>query len=275
MVLQRQQPLKIWGEAGPKEAVIINWPNDQPSMLYNAMIHPFVKLPIRGAIWYQGESNAGRAYEYREVFSNMIKDWRKQWQQDFPFIFVQLANFRQPVAEPEESEWAELREAQAVALQLPKTGMALAIDIGEADGIYPKNKQEVGRRLAISALHVAYGKDLVHSGPVYREMQLRGKDALLFFSHTGSGLKVKDKYGYLKGFTIAGADRKFYWAKARIEGNKVVVSSENVPWPVAVRYAWATNPDEANLYNAEGLPAVPFRTDDWPGITIDKKYKPQ
>lgn len=249
-------------------------PNNHPSLLYNAMIHPFTKLPIKGAIWYQGESNAGRAHEYRKLFPNMITDWRKQWGQEFPFFWVQLANFKAAKAEPGESDWAELREAQTLALKLPKTGTALAIDIGEADDIHPRNKQEVGRRLALSALKVAYGRALVYSGPVFESAVFGAEEVTLSFSNFGSGLTAKDKYGYLKGFSIAGSDKVFHWAKARIAGDKVIVHCPDVKTPVSVRYAWADNPDDANLYNIEGLPALPFRTDDWPGITVGKKYKP-
>ena len=248
-------------------------PNRHPSMLYNAMVHPFTKLPIRGVIWYQGESNASRAEEYRQLFANMITDWRQQWGQDFPFLWVQLANFRAPAPTPAPSDWAELREAQALALQLPKTGMATAIDIGEAGDIHPRNKQEVGRRLALAARQIAYGEDLVYSGPVYESADFTDNTVTVTFSNIGSGLMAKDKYGYLKGFAIAGPDQKFKWAQARIQGDKVVVSSPEVRQPVAVRYAWADNPDDANLYNKEGLPALPFRTDEWPGITANRKYK--
>lgn len=249
-------------------------PNSHPSMLYNAMVHPFTKLPIKGAIWYQGESNAGRAHEYRKLFPTMIEDWRQQWGQEFPFFWVQLANFKQPKADPVDSDWAELREAQSLALQLPKTGMATAIDIGEADDIHPRNKQEVGWRLALAARKVAYGEDLVHSGPTFQSAAFMEGKAMVTFAHTGTGLAAKDKYGYLKGFAVAGPDRQFHWARARILGDQVEVYSPEVKKITAVRYAWADNPEDANLYNKEGLPAVPFRTDEWPGLTVGKKYKP-
>ena len=247
-------------------------PNSFPTLLFNGMINPVTSFNIKGAIWYQGESNAGRAYQYREVFPALITDWRKQWGQgELPFFFVQLANFMAPVSDPVESGWAELREAQAMTLSLPATGMAVAIDIGEADDIHPLNKQDVGKRLALSALKVTYGRDIVHSGPVYDYMRVEGDGIRIGFTSTGSGLMSKDKYGYLKGFTIAGKDRKFHWARAIIENNDVVVYSDQVSNPVAVRYAWANNPDDANLCNNEGLPASPFRTDDWPGITFGVK----
>ncbi|MFW6290634.1 MAG: sialate O-acetylesterase, partial [Mariniphaga sp.] len=244
-------------------------PNSYPTLLFNAMIHPLLPYAIKGAIWYQGESNAGRAKQYQRVFPSLINDWRMHWNQgDFPFLFVSLANFGQPAREPGESNWAELREAQTKTLALPNTGMALAIDIGEADDIHPRNKQDVGKRLSLNALKIAYGKDVVHSGPMYSSVEIKDNRAVVTFSETGSGLKTEDKYGYLKGFTIAGDDRKFYWAKAEIiDEITVIVYSENVPKPVAVRYGWANNPDDVNLYNAEGLPANPFRTDNWPGIT--------
>ncbi len=233
-----------------------------PSGLYNAMIAPLIPLAMRGAIWYQGESNARpyRSFEYRRLFQTMIEDWRRAWDQPFPFLFVQLANFMQRKSEPEDSSWAELRESQSHALGLPNTGMAVIIDIGEADDIHPKNKQEVGRRLSLSARAIAYGEDLVYSGPVYGGVKLEGKQIRIRFGHTGRGLEAKG--GRLEGFAIAGKDRRFVWAEAMIEGNTVVVSSPQVPSPVAVRYAWADNPG-CNLYNRDGLPASPFRTDDW------------
>jgi len=247
-------------------------PNSNPTLLYNGMIHPFLNYSVLGAIWYQGESNAGRAYQYRTIFPLLITDWRDKWNNpDMPFFFVQLANFMQAEGQPEESEWAELREAQLMTLSLPNTGMAVIIDIGEADDIHPTNKQDVGLRLALSALHVAYDKEIVHSGPVFNEMIIDGPHAILEFDHLGSGLQVHDQYGYVKGFAMAGKDKKFYWAKGFIRDNKVILSCDNVKEPVAVRYGWANNPDDVNLYNIEGLPASPFRTDDWPGVTLGRK----
>ena len=243
-------------------------PQDFPTVLYNAMLQPLIPYGIRGAIWYQGESNAGRAYQYRSLFAEMIRDWRAQWDQgDFPFLFVQLANFMAPQTDPgEESAWAELREAQTMALDLPNTGMAVTIDIGEADDIHPRNKTDVGERLARWALANTYGKsDLVYSGPLYREMKQEGDSIRLLFDHAESGLMTPDG-APPKGFAIAGADSAFVWAEARIDGDAVVVSSPDVQRPVAVRYGWANNP-EANLYNAAGLPASPFRTDSWLGVT--------
>jgi sialate O-acetylesterase len=241
-----------------------------PAGLYNAMIAPLIPYGIQGAIWYQGESNAGRAYQYRKLFPAMIKNWREDWGQgDFPFLFVQLANFMAVKPEPGESAWAELREAQSMTLSLPNTGMAVIIDIGEAKDIHPKNKQDVGKRLASWALGRSYEKKPVYSGPIYKSMKAGGGKIALHFDHVGGGL-VADPNEPLKGFAVAGEDRKFVWADAEIDGDTVVVSSEDVSEPVAARYAWADNP-VCNLYNKEGLPASPFRTDDWPGVTVDKK----
>jgi len=241
-----------------------------PSGLYNGMIAPLIPYGICGAIWYQGESNAERAYQYQKLFPALIKNWRNDWRQgDFPFLFVQLANFKAVKPEPSESDWAELREAQLMTLALPNTAMAVTIDIGEANDIHPKNKQDVGRRLALWALAKSYGEKLVYSGPVYKSMGVEGNKIILYFDHIGSGL-VAGGGEPLKGFATAAADRKFVWAEAKVDGDTIVVSSDKVCQPVAVRYAWADNP-VCNLYNKEGLPASPFRTDDWPGITINKK----
>ena len=240
-----------------------------PAGLYNAMITPLVNYEIRGAIWYQGESNAGRAYQYRDLFRTMIESWWDSWgRSDFPFLFVQLANFRQVKPEPGDSDWAELRESQLMTLELPSTGMAVSIDIGDANDIHPKNKQDVGKRLALWALAKTYGKSLEYSGPLYKAMEKKGKEIVLRFDHVGGGLVAKGER--LTGFAIAGQDRKFGWAEAKIMGDTVVVSSEKVPDPVAVRYAWADNP-VCNLYNKAGLPASPFRTDAWPGLTVNNR----
>jgi sialate O-acetylesterase len=247
----------------------VTYNQNSPAVLYNAMIAPLAPYAIKGAIWYQGESNAGRAYQYRTLFPAMIKDWRTQWKQDFPFLFVQLANFMNITEQPVESDWAELREAQSMTLSLPKTGMAVIIDIGDANDIHPRNKQDVGHRLALAAQKVAYQDNVVYAGPTYKSMKTDGNKIVLTFNNTGGGLVAKG--GELKEFAIAGPDKQFVWANARIEGNTVVVSSSQVTNPVAVRYAWSNNPSKANLYNKEGLPASPFRTDDWPGLTISKK----
>lgn len=206
------------------------------------MISPLIPYSIRGAIWYQGESNAERAYQYRNLFPMMIKDWREKWGQgDVPFLFVQLANFKEIKPEPGEDSWAELREAQSMALSLPNTGMAVTIDIGKADDIHPKNKQEVGRRLALNARHLVYSEDIPYSGPVYKAMTVEGNKIRLTFDHVNGGLVAKGGEK-LKGFAVAGVDQKFYWADAVIDGATVVMSSPQVPQPVAVRYAWAANP---------------------------------
>lgn len=243
-------------------------PNSYPTLLYNAMIYPLLPLAIRGAIWYQGEANTARAYQYQTLFPTLINDWRAQFNNpQMPFIFAQLANYMPAHKEPGESDWAELREAQAKTLSIPNTGMAVLIDIGEAGDIHPKNKQDVGYRLSLPALKMVYGKNIVYSGPSYKSMKVEGNKIRLTFDNVGSGLVTKDKYGYVKGLAIAGENKKFVWAKAYLEGNEVVVYSDAIANPVAVRYAWADNPDDASLYNKEGLPASPFRTDSWEGIT--------
>lgn len=253
----------------PAKPADLNNPN-LVTVLYNAMIHPFIQYSIRGAIWYQGESNAGRAYQYRSLFPALIIDWRKNWAEgNFPFYFVQLANFMKAADQPGESEWAELREAQLKTLSLPNTGMAVAIDIGNAEDIHPKNKQEVGRRLALIALAKTYGQKVVYSGPTYKSFKIEGKQIRLTFTNTTGTLKSING-DTLRGFEIAGSDKKFRWAKASIVGNQVIVSADEVAAPVAVRYDWGDNPN-GNLYNASNLPASPFRTDNWRGITYAKK----
>ncbi len=242
---------------------------NRPTVLYNGMIHPLLPYGIKGAIWYQGESNAGRAYQYRSLFKALIEDWRNVWGEgDFPFLFVQLANFMKIKPQPADDAWAELREAQTMALDLPNTGMAVAIDIGEAKDIHPRNKQEVGRRLALNALANAYEKDIPYSGPMYNLMKIDGEKIRLHFANTNKGLKIKGD-GDLKGFAVAGEDKKFVWAEAKIDGDEVVVWNSKIKNPVAVRYGWAANP-VCNLYNDADLPASPFRTDNWVGITYGK-----
>lgn len=242
---------------------------NRPTSLYNAMLAPIIPYAIKGAIWYQGESNSGRSYQYRTLFPLMINDWRTKWGYDFPFYFVQLASYMQTQDEPSESGWAELREAQLQTLRLKNTGMAVTTDIGDTHDIHPKNKQDVGLRLALQARKYTYGEDIVASGPEYHYYQMEGDKIRIFFKPENSKLMVKDG-DTLKGFAIAGVDKKFYWADAKIEGDNVVVSSPSVKFPVAVRYAWADNPI-CNLFNEANLPASPFRTDDWPGKTIDNK----
>jgi sialate O-acetylesterase len=249
-------------------------PNDFPCLLYNAMIHPLIPFAIRGVLWYQGEANADRAYQYRMAFPLMITDWRQHWGEgDFPFYFVQLASFNAANGNSAKgSTWAELREAQAYTLTLPATGMAVTTDIGESMDIHPKNKKDVGLRLAALALNNLYGQTMEYSGPMYQSMKIQGNKINLSFTHTGTGLMIRDKYGYIRGFEIAGSDRHFQYAKAFIQDNWVTVYADQVTQPVAVRYNWADDAGEGNLYNQEGFPAAPFRTDLWKGITEDKKF---
>jgi sialate O-acetylesterase len=239
---------------------------NRPTVLFNAMINPLIPYAFKGVIWYQGESNTGMAWQYRSLFSTLIKDWRTRWNAgDFPFYFVQLANHMQRNDQPVDDMWAELREAQTLALKLPNTGMAVTIDIGEANNIHPANKQDVGKRLALWALKNDYEKNIPCSGPLYKDYIVDENSIIVFFDHTYSGLATfggKD----LTGFAIAGEDKKFVWAEAEIMKNSVIVSSKEVLNPVAVRYGWSSNPD-CNLINSAHLPASPFRTDDWDLIT--------
>lgn len=247
--------------------------------MYNRMVHPWIKMPIKGALWYQGESNGAEGETYYKKMSALIGGWRKQWSQgDFPFYFVQLASYQAAKEDPAGGDgWANLREAQRKTLGLPNTGMAVIIDtvpLEQAGNIHPVNKADVGLRLARWALNRDYGqKDVVPSGPLFKELKISGNKAVVTFDHAGTGLMigkkegrapaVADEGGKLKRFAVAGADKKWFWADAVIENNTVVLSSPQVPAPVAVRYAFAMNPAGANLYNREGLPASPFRTDDW------------
>ncbi len=243
---------------------------DSPAALYNAMIAPLVPFGIRGVIWYQGESNAGNAAAYRVLFPAMIRGWRTAWKQgDFPFYFVQLANYDvTPFPHLTPEKWAELREAQLMTLALPNTGMAVSADIGDKHDIHPRNKQEVGRRLALWALARTYGKELTYSGPLYKSMRIDQNRIILEFDHIDGGLVINGGPS-LKSFSVAGADQKFVPAQASVVGETVVVHAEAVPAPVAVRYAWWDDPD-CILYNQERLPASPFRTDDW----VDVRMKP-
>lgn len=279
--------------AAPQPPVNPVTPQNVASCLFNGMVNPILPYAIRGAIWYQGESNAGRAIQYRTAFPLLIADWRKQWNQgDFPFYFCQLANYMPKKPEPGDSAWAELREAQSMTLGLPNTGQAVLIDIGESVDIHPRNKKDVGERLALIALARDYGKSVPFSGPVYDSMKVANGKVVLSFKSTDGGLVAKalpDRYSVksqsgetaplvrnspnseMEGFAICGADRKWVWADAKISGNDVIVWSDNVSAPVAVRYAWAENPT-CNLFNGAGLPASPFRTDDFPPVTKDGKY---
>jgi len=255
-----------------------------PSALFNSMIAPLVGFAIKGAIWYQGESNASNALEYRKLFPMMIQDWRKRWAQgDFPFLFVQLPNFRPPPKTPDDkADWARVREAQFQTLSLPKTGMAVTIDVGAAENLHPGDKTNVALRLARVARKVAYGEDLVYTGPLFDSMKVEGGQVRITFKPDslgggltiGSAPKSDGKPGLppdsvLRGFALAGKDQKWVWSDAKIDGESVIVSSSEVPEPIAVRYAWADNPP-CNLYNKEGLPASPFRTDDWNPVPVVK-----
>ncbi len=243
-----------------------------PTLLFNGNIAPVSKLSIKGAIWYQGESNVARAEEYTGLLPSLILDWRSAWGYEFDFLVVQLANYGIEPGEPSESTWAELREAQMNALKVPSTYIAPAIDLGEADDIHPKNKEDVGYRLALGALATSYGSDMIPPNPAFKSFSVTGKEVHIEFEGVGSGLITDDKYGYVRGFQIAGKDRKFYWARARLENDKIIVSGSEVDEPVAVRYAWSDNPGRLNIYNKEGLPLLPFRTDDWELSTSGKVY---
>ena len=246
--------------------------------IYNAMIAPLTHFAIKGVIWYQGESNCENSRQYHALFPILIMDWREKWGQgNFPFLFVQLPNLNKPATEPVESDngcfWTGIRDAQAKALALTNTGMATTIDVGDPYNVHGKDKYDVGYRLSLVARHLVYGEDIVYTGPVYNSMNIEGQKILISFKSIGGGLvigtppwspsgKIPPLADELKGFAIAGADRKWVWAKALIQGDQVVVWSEHVSNPVAVRYGWADNPP-CNLYNREKLPAAPFRTDDW------------
>ncbi len=235
--------------------------HNTPTGLFNAMINPLIPFKIKGVIWYQGEANTSHGRQYRTLFPMLIDNWRNKWQDEFSFYWVQLANFRRPAMRPYNSKWAELREAQSKTLALPKTGQAVTIDIGDAHSIHPKNKQDVGTRLALHALAKDYGHEVKFSGPVFQKMAIQGDQARLSFQFS-AGLKSSDG-NPLARFEIAAADKRFYWAEAKILGNEIIISSTEVKAPMAVRYAWADNPDGCNLTNETGLPASPFRSDDW------------
>jgi sialate O-acetylesterase len=239
----------------------INWQN-QPTALYNAMVAPVIPYTIKGILWYQGESNAGNPSEYKKLLPALIADWRNKWEQgNLPFLYVQLPNFMEVDYLPSESNWAMMREAALQTLSVPNTAMAVSIDLGEWNDIHPDNKKDVGERLALAAQKLIYdNKKVVSSGPLFQSAEIDGNKIILSFTNVGNGLVSNDEEE-LSWFAIAGADKEFVWAKARIEGDKVVVWSEEVPEPKYVRYAWADNPAGANLYNKEGLPASPFRTD--------------
>jgi len=246
---------------------VSGYPPRPNSSLYDGMIAPLAAYPVRGAIWYQGESNALKAYQYRKLLPALIQSWRASWKDsDFPFLIVQLPNHGAIPGEPSESAWSELREAQFLtSRQVPHTGIAVTIDVGDPKDLHPHRKAEVGERLALLALGTTYKQPIVFSGPLYQSMKVEGNRIRIQFADTGSGLEALGG-GPLTGFAIAGADRKFHWAEAAIDGMSVVVSSPEVPAPVAVRYAWGDSP-HCNLFNKDGLPASPFRTDDFEPTT--------
>lgn len=252
-------PLK--SNAGAESSFTFSAQNE-PTGLYNTMVAPAIPYAIKGVVWYQGEANTAKPGEYRELLPALIADWRSKWHNNqLPFIYAQLPNFMEVQYSPSESDWAELREAQLKTLSVPYTGMAVTIDAGEWNDIHPLDKKDVGDRLALAAEHIAYHDNkIVASGPLFQSARIEGHKIIIDFSSTGSGLTVKGG-GELSQFAIAGADKQFVWADARIEGDKVVVSSPAITDPQYVRYAWADNPEGANLYNKEGLPASPFRTD--------------
>ncbi len=258
-----------------KGSIVSVSPNSMPTLLYNAMVHPLIPFAIKGAIWYQGESNADWAQQYATSFPLLITDWRNKFQQgNFPFYFVQLASFNANNQNGTTgSKWAELRESQLKTLSLPNTGMAVITDIGDPKDIHPKNKLDVGKRLALIALKNDYGKSIVASGPIYKSMKIENGHIRIEFENTGGGLVAAgNKYGYLNGFMIAGKDQQFHWAKAWVRENAVIVWCDDVQEPVAVRYGWTDDNIEDNLMNKEGLPASPFRTDDWKLLTDGLKY---
>ena len=247
--------------------------NSLPSLCYNAMISPLIPYTFRGVLWYQGESNAGRSFQYRKAFPLLINDWRQKWNNPgMPFYFVQLATFNTSGNSNEGCGWAELREAQTMTLSLPNTGMCVTTDVGNPTDVHPTNKQVVGKRLAAMALHDVYKKELVCSGPTFKSMETKGNQLILTFDNIGSGLVTPDKYGYIKGFEIAGKDQVFYYAKAFIKDNSVILYSESVESPIAAHFGWSGDASDNNLFNKEGFPAVPFRTDQWKTITKDVKY---
>ena len=274
-----QKELAVWRENGrkgqqPRRPRGLMYGNQRPANIYNGVLHPTIGYGIRGAIWYQGESNASRAYQYRDLFPLMIQHWRDEWDQgDFPFYWVQLADFREEVSEPGDSDWPELREAQTMTMdRLDKVGEAVIIDIGEGRDIHPRNKLTVGNRLARWALANDYGFDVLYRSPTFNSMKKEGNKIVLSFDSVGQGLYSFDTREP-QGFAIAGKDKQFVWAQGEITGtNEVTVWSDSVNAPVAVRYAWAENPI-CNMFSRDGLPMTPFRTDNWPGVTVDVDHR--
>lgn len=249
--------------------------NSLPSLCYNAMIQPLIPFAFKGVLWYQGESNADRAWQYRTAFPLLIQDWRKKFNNELaPFYFVQLASFSAEGNSNNGCGWAELREAQTNTLQLPNTGMCVTTDlVKDPKDIHPTNKQDVGKRLAAIALNDLYNKKMLCAGPTYTSMQVNGNEVTVSFDHIGTGLFTPDKYGYIKGFEMAGANQVFYFARAAVKNNTVVLSCSEVSSPVAVRFGWMGDATECNLFNREGFPALPFRTDAWKTITKEATYE--
>lgn len=247
--------------------------NDFPTLCYNAMIHPLLPFAFQGVLWYQGEANASRAFQYRKSFPLLITNWRQLWKRDFPFYYVQLATFATYGNSNEGCAWAELREAQALTLQLPNTGMVVTTDIGNPVNIHPTNKQEVGKRLSAIALNSIYGTQMVCNGPSFKSVDFKDNQAMVSFDSIGSGLSTFHQEESVFGFEIAGENQVFYKAKAFLNSDKVVVYSEEVKNPKAVRYAWMGDASSCNLFNKEGFPTVPFRSDDWKTSTTQMKYE--
>jgi sialate O-acetylesterase len=245
--------------------------NNIGTTIYNAMIHPLHPMAFKGVLWYQGETNAGRAFEYRQTFPLMIQDWRKKWGEDFPFYFVQLTSYGKNKTANEGSNWAELREAQTQTLALPNTGMAVITDIGNDNDIHPRNKKDVGQRLAAQVLNMVYQQPIFGFSPLYASSEILTDKVIIQFKNIGKGLIAKDKYGYLRGFELAGADQKFQYARAEVIDNQVIVYAPTGVIPAAVRYGWSDALD-INLFNVEGYPASPFRTDNWKGVTEGNKF---
>ncbi len=249
---------RIGAVCGPlPEPTFVHW---KPTGLYNGMLAPLTKYAVKGALWYQGEANISRPSEYHSLMKTLVADWRNRWNQSgFPFLFVQLPNYGTVQEQPSESQWAELREAQLDSLEITDSAMVVAIDLGEWNDMHPLRKKDIGERLALAAYSEAYGEEITSSGPIYKGMEIAENKIIISFSNAASGLKIRTG-SELKHFAIAGVNNKFIWAKAKIEGDRVVVWNDSIPEPKAVRYAWSDNPEEANLINVEGLPASPFRT---------------
>jgi sialate O-acetylesterase len=238
------------------------------------MINPIIPFGIKGVIWYQGETNISRSYQYQTTFPLLINDWRKKWNGSiFPFYYVQLATFNSEGDSNTGCDWAELREAQTKTLQLPNTGMVVTTDVGNPNDIHPRNKQTVGKRLASIAFNNLYHIPMICSGPMYKLMVINDDQIIVYFDDIGGGLMTTDLQGNINGFEIAGKDQVFHKANAIIENDKIVISTKDINAPMHIRYSWMGDASKSNLFNKEGFPAVPFRTDDWKTITKFVKYK--